>query len=65
VLGTDGFGRRYTCGVACVLRSDRPCVDRIAALKALDEGRQDPDVVRQAIDRYGRSGTGLTEPWLV
>ncbi|KVF01935.1 alpha-ketoglutarate dehydrogenase [Burkholderia vietnamiensis] len=66
VLGTDGFGRSDTrAALRAFFEVDRASIV-IAALKALvDEGRQDPDVVRQAIDRYGRSGTGLTEPWLV
>jgi pyruvate dehydrogenase E1 component len=39
--------------------------DRRRADEASSRVGRDPDVVRQAIDRYGRSGTGPTEPWLV
>jgi Pyruvate dehydrogenase complex, dehydrogenase (E1) component len=66
VLGTDGFGRSDTrAALRAFFEVDRASIV-IAALKALvDDGQQDSGVVRQAIDRYGRKGSGLIDPWLV
>jgi pyruvate dehydrogenase E1 component len=66
VLGTDGFGRSDTrAALRAFFEVDRASIV-IAALKALvDGGQQDSGIARQAIDRYGRKGSGLIEPWLV
>jgi pyruvate dehydrogenase E1 component len=65
-LGTDGFGRSDTrAALRAFFEVDRVSIV-IAALKALvDDGLRELDVVRQAIDRYGRTGSGRLEPWLV
>jgi len=65
-LGTDGFGRSDTrAALRAFFEVDRVSIV-IAALKALaDDGVQESKIVRQAIDRYERIGSGLSVPWLV
>jgi pyruvate dehydrogenase E1 component len=65
-LGTDGFGRSDTrAALREFFEVDRVSIV-IAALKALvDDGLQESSIVRQAIKKYGRSGSGLNAPWLV
>jgi pyruvate dehydrogenase E1 component len=54
VLGTDGYGRSdYRAKLRRFFEVDRHYV-ALAALKALaDEGAIEPEVVAQAIERYG------------
>ncbi|MCX4149993.1 MULTISPECIES: alpha-ketoglutarate dehydrogenase [Paraburkholderia] len=65
-LGTDGFGRSDTReALRAFFEVDRVSIV-IAALKSLaDDGIQEPDTVRQAINKYGRSQSGQYAPWLV
>ena len=65
-LGTDGFGRSDTrAALRAFFEVDRVSIV-IAALKALvDDGLYEAKIVHQAIDKYERSGSGLSAPWLV
>jgi pyruvate dehydrogenase E1 component len=65
-LGTDGFGRSDTrAALRAFFEVDRVSIV-IAALKALvDDGLYESKIVHQAIDKYERSGSGLSAPWLV
>ncbi|MDR8105001.1 alpha-ketoglutarate dehydrogenase [Burkholderia cenocepacia] len=63
-LGTDGFGRSDTrAALRAFFEVDRNSVV-IAALKALaDDGVISRDVVRQAVDRYGKQDQHKVAPW--
>jgi pyruvate dehydrogenase E1 component len=64
-LGTDGFGRSdYRVKLRKFFEVNRHYVT-VAALKALaDEGEVKPDVVAQAITKYGID-TERPDPWTV
>ncbi|MDN7672584.1 alpha-ketoglutarate dehydrogenase [Burkholderia oklahomensis] len=63
-LGTDGFGRSDTRqALRAFFEVDRASIV-IAALRALaDDGVVTRDVVRDAIERYGKRDTSRTPPW--
>ncbi|MEM5461101.1 alpha-ketoglutarate dehydrogenase [Paraburkholderia phytofirmans] len=63
-LGTDGFGRSDTrAALRAFFEVDRNSI-AIAALKALaDDGAISADIVRQAVDRYGKRDEHRAAPW--
>ncbi|MFP4896471.1 alpha-ketoglutarate dehydrogenase [Paraburkholderia sp. EG304] len=63
-LGTDGFGRSDTrAALRAFFEVDRYSI-AIAALKALaDDGAIAVEVVRRAVDRYGRRDANRAAPW--
>ena len=65
MLGTDGFGRSdYASKLRQFFEVNRYYV-AVAALKALaDDGEIKPDVVEQAIKKYGLD-TERPDPWTV
>jgi pyruvate dehydrogenase E1 component len=64
-LGTDGFGRSDTrAALREFFEVDRASIV-IAALKALaDEGEVEARVVRDAVERYGKSGWPGGAAWV-
>ncbi len=63
-LGTDGFGRSDTrAALRAFFEVDRHSI-AIAALKALaDDGAVAVEVVRRAVDRYGKHDANRAAPW--
>ncbi|MEX3815988.1 alpha-ketoglutarate dehydrogenase [Paraburkholderia sp. BR13439] len=63
-LGTDGFGRSDTrAALRAFFEVDRYSI-AIAALKALaDDGAIPDEVVKQAVDRYGKHDGQRAPPW--
>ncbi|ACC76434.1 alpha-ketoglutarate dehydrogenase [Paraburkholderia caribensis] len=63
-LGTDGFGRSDTrAALRAFFEVDRHSI-AIAALKALaDDGAIAVEVVRRAVDRYGKHDANRAAPW--
>ncbi|RQR24093.1 MULTISPECIES: alpha-ketoglutarate dehydrogenase [unclassified Burkholderia] len=64
-LGTDGFGRSDTrAALREFFEVDRVAIV-LAALKALvDDGTVEKSVLRDAIEKYGRTNSNRVEPWL-
>ncbi|HDR9882324.1 TPA: alpha-ketoglutarate dehydrogenase [Burkholderia cenocepacia] len=64
-LGTDGFGRSDTrAALREFFEVDRVAIV-LAALKALvDDGVVEKSVLREAIEKYGRTDSNRVEPWL-